>query len=227
MTSLINIDDLKILVPIREGFEGADARINVLIEIASIQVEKFANRSFEKVPYTEILHTNFTGPYPPGTLDEFSGGLQRSLQDAHYVLGGHPVDVGVPIQIFYDVNGQFAADTELILDTDFFVITTTNNTKILLKYSTKRKRNSLKITYTAGYDAVDDNDPEQGLDSLPESLKHAMVLQVMHLMNKVKLDSISVDEDRSADGDTGSDFSVTAGLIPEAQQLLSEFIRAR
>lgn len=225
MTNLISIDDAKIHLPIREGYTDADERINSLIELASLQIEKFTNRAFEKISYTENFRSNHTGSYDPGSMGEFSGGLQRTLQDAYYILGGHPLDEAVPVQVFYDITGQWAAETELTLDTDFFVSVGDRNTKLIIRYPTDRKTNALKVVYTAGYAPVDANDPEQGLTGLPESLKHAASLQVMHLFNKVSPDSISVDEDRSQDGEKGTKFSVTAGLIPEVKLLLSEYVR--
>ena len=220
MAALVSVDDIKIHVPIRQNFSGADDRIQALIDLATLQIEEYTNRSFAKSAQIELFESYATGPYDPGQLGEFSGGLQRPVRNIYYVLSAYPLDEGVPVRVWYDPLGEFGDETELTGGRDFFVVSTSKNVRLLVQWPTKAYPNSIKVSYTAGYE--EDNGT---LQATPDALKQACILQTMHLMNKIKQDSISVDEDRSQDGKTGSKFSVPAGLIPEAQNLVARYAR--
>lgn len=217
---IVTLDYIKTeFIEFREGFTEKDTLITNFIALATKQLETATGRSFTKQARTEILDARNTSL----SVYDFTGnaeeGIVGSSREQILRLKGLAIDTGETFEIRYDPNRLFDTPGTVVPSTDYYIDDELG--RVYLRHPTSKTPKSIKVTYTAGYEAA--GSPLTLQDSIPEDIKQACVYQTMFLYNTRNLESINAEDDRS-DGGAGSIRKIkVGGLTPESYSLIAPY----
>ena len=216
---LISLDYIKNFIEVRSGYTGFDTLLTDFIAVATKQIETATCRSFTKQARTEIVDSkqSYSYGYDLGGVSET--GLAQGVKEQIITLKGLPIDSGSAVELRYDVDRLFTSENVIIPTNKYYV--DYDKGQIHLAYPTIKKKKSIKVTYTAGYEPS--GSPLTLNDSIPYDLKQACVYQTMFLWNNRILENVNSNEDRS-DGASGSSQKIRhGGLTPEVFGLIAPY----
>lgn len=212
---LIQISDVKTFLPFQSGYSTEDAKLSALVLLATRQIEEFTRRNFTTQTFTELFSTRKNGVLEYSLVGDSDTGLVQRAREQIFQVSGWPLRA-TGFTVYYDPAGEFASSSQL--DSTYYKIDL-DRSRFVLLYPTQRTFNGLKVVYDAGF-AIEDGSLAKAADA---ELKHACVLQVIHLWNRSKSINVGVTDDRG-EGDTmTSRFSKIGGLTPEAASLVGRY----
>lgn len=227
---LVELDEVKVKLPIRAGNPDFDQELTDLILTATLQIEKHTNRLFTSQVHTEFFNTRQSRVRSLDVGGTLESGVSVTAHDQPINLRGFPLDISDNLTLVilnYDPNRDFLASTLLsgINNKDYFVDGDEQDHRsgIILTKATQRFLRSLKITYTAGYASA--GSPATLSAAAPNDLKAACVYQAMHMFQRTRPENIGVGEDRTKGGKNRPRFMRTGGITPEVGSLLVPYRR--
>lgn len=215
VTPFVTRDELKAYLNVADGVTAYDDRIDALVLEASRMIETFARRKFAKAQRTEYFHTAKNHNAALNFLDH-GDGTTTEVHPRTLTLGGIPVDTGAEFKVYYDSARAFE-ETALVESSKYFLDAETGKLTLLFQMNTHPR--SLKVVYTAGYEASGGTLS----DNAPGDLKHACVLQALHLWNKSSPENAGFSSD-DEDGEP-RDFGGSDLYIPEMKSLVRPYRR--
>lgn len=178
---LITLEDVKGLLPIRDGNTDFDAQIESHIATASMTIERACRQSFARAERSELYSSRATSEVRYDLYGADSDGLGDGLayrsREQTLMLRAEPIDVSEDVIVRYDTRRQFGDDT-IIAAENYFVDVERN--AILLRYPTRAALSAIQVTYTAGYAEADGTLSA----SIPDDLKRAAIMQTIYLFNR-------------------------------------------
>jgi hypothetical protein len=216
---LISVEDVRALLNLRPNNTSFDARLARIIGAVTNQIQAHCRRDFERKVHNEF-HTsrnaynrayNFAG----SSYDGLDGGTTLVVREQIIMLRSAPVDVNEPFTVLYDPSRRFTPETEVPTE-NYFV--DADAARIILKYPTNYAPAALKLTYTAGY-AVNEGTLSA---SIPDDLKQAVMMQVLHTFNREDIANVGAEDN---DMESGRVPVQAGGLIREAVALLAPYRR--
>ena len=154
-TPFISLQDVKSLLPIRDGNTSLDATLESHIRTASEQIQAHTRRQFDRASRVELHNTrdNARRVYDLGGTDSFNDqtfqtmGTRVAVREQIITLAALPVDEAETFEVRYDPFRQFGDDT--VVDPEYYYLDAETG-RLILGFSTARRWRSLQITYTAG-----------------------------------------------------------------------------
>ncbi len=222
---IVSLDDVKIHMPVRDGNADFDDKLTAFIRVATTQIENATKRSFTLQARTELFNSpetsrlvyNFAGS-DTGLIPDVNAGLARRVRETILMLDVFPVDTALNVDVFYDPNRKFPANTEI--DEDAYFVDGDAG-RILLRFPMARGIQFIKVTYTGGHVVADSTLSA----SAPEDLKLACILQTIYLFKKSNPDNVGARKDRKQGKVNEAQFTRSSGLTPEAASLLVPFVK--
>jgi len=218
MTPLISLDDVKSGLPIRPGTTSFDTTLTAIIASVTSQISTACRRVFEKQEHSEIFHVQ-VGAKQVYDLYGFSDdGFFYRPDGLPFLLTNRPIDANLPVTVRFDPRHVFGDDT--IIPSDEVTLLPEKNF-VFVNRALSRSRDSVKITYTAGYEVAGGSLS----GSLPEDIKLAAKLQSVFLFKKTDYANVGSSGDTAEDGQSGKEWATQSGLLPEVQSLLIPYRR--
>lgn len=216
-TPLIAIDDVKKILPIREGNTSFDAQLEALILVATKQIEHHCRREFAAVERTEYYTPRASENYGYDLFGSSEDGLKIGASDQSIILRAAPVADDPAIAVYYDPSRVWGDDT-LIPAERIFVESHATSAVLNFNWPTRVVRNSLKIVYTAGYSVVDDSLSS----SIPEDLKQAAIFQTAYMFTRSLPEEVGTNS-HAEDGQQVE--TERSAIVREAVALLAPYRR--
>ena len=203
---IISLQELKVLLPVRSGNTDFDARMSQAIEVATLQLEGHCHRLFAKQTHVQFFSSRQT----------HRNGFARGEQIL--TLHGMPVDEGQPIIVSYDPVRVWDADD--LIDTSNYHVDDEGG-RIFLRIGSRVLIRSIKVEYTAGYEAVSGTLS----DNAPEDLKMACAIQAANIFHRSDPNNIGVTERQGKGKNATAKWSRESGITPEAASYARRFRR--
>lgn len=204
-TNLCSSADLSAFTKIKTGFTAMDPMIAQVIAAASSEVRNFCRRQFDKKVRVEYFPT----------MERWSGDPLKVF------LTERNVDTVQTFAVDLDYTARFRVNefTTLMVTEDYLVDAERGSLDIF--YSMYDSRRGLRITYTAGYDVVDN------VLQVPDEVKTATAMQASFLLRRGYTAGLGRIEERSEGTNRAVyDPSQLRTLVPEVQAMLSNYRRA-
>jgi hypothetical protein len=234
---LVTVDDVKCLLPIRDGNVSFDERIRTLIITATAQIEQATKRFFERQVHVQ----HFAARNTSRTLIDLIGddrSTVRGFDDYHtsgtrgetniqtLTLQSFPVDIAQTVEVIYDPQGRFANNSSFIVVDDDNYEVDEDKGLIYLRFGMRRGRRRIQVTFTGGFVAAGDT----GFETLSEDLttqgfddiKQAAIIQTVFLFKKLDRENVGKKQDQKQGGQP-LPFRKMGGLCPEAGSLLTAY----
>jgi hypothetical protein len=217
---LINVEDVRAYLPVRSGNDQFNERLQMLITVATQQIEALTRRAFTLQEHTQFFRTIDTARafYDFGSPTN-EDGIYRSARQCRYPLLAPIVDTGTDPVLYYDRAGRFTEDS--LVDPALYQIDTDKGV-LYTQIETRAAHKGLKLVYTGGFASDEDEDWESLTTTIPADLKLACITQVLHLFTRTTVDNVGMDTDRAQGSKMGSasipagKLMVRNGLTPEA-----------
>jgi hypothetical protein len=215
---IVTVEEVRALLPIREGNVTFDPKINLLIATASGQIENAIRRELDRKARVEFFRTPDTGRsfYDFDNTTNASG-LYSNPRRTRYALNTVNIDPE-SLVVHYDPARQFGEGTAV----DPKLLTLNAKDGLLTLHLTMRdSMDGLRVMYTGGFAAS--GEPLTLSESVPADIKMACLSQVLHLFNRFTADNAGKESDSTQRRSGGGRFSVSGGLVPEAVALVSRY----
>jgi hypothetical protein len=215
---IVTVEEVRALLPIRDGNTTFDTKINLLIATASGQVENTMQRELDRRQRVEHFRT-------PDTHRSFydfhsttnTSGFRDNPRRTRYSLMAFNIDPA-SVQVHYSAIRQF--DDTALVDPRFYTVDARNG-YLIMHYGMHDTLDGLQVTYTGGFEAA--GDPPTLSAAIPADIKMACLSQVLHLFNRSTADNAGKDSDSTQGRTGGGRFSVKGGMVPEAVALISRY----
>jgi hypothetical protein len=209
---LVTLDEAKEFMGIRPTNAGHDMLITALVMASTLELEHATQREFEYGNKSQRFNT----------LRTCYGGDRQNMQ---FFLHGINVDGLSPVDVWYDPDLIFGADTKLTPITDYIV--DTEEAVIHLKSNTWPHKLALKVDYVAGY--VSGGTPPTLSDTAPADLKSACLFQTLFMFKRHRSDNVGMTGERGLGTDqtgvSSEKWNTPIGLCKEAQGLARPYRR--
>jgi hypothetical protein len=220
---IVTAEEVRAFLPIRPGNTSFDAKINLLINVASGQIENVINRELDRRERIQYFRTADTTRlmYDFGNSENDSG-MYSSPRRVRYTLLAFNIDMTQPFKVHFDPYRQFGDDT--LIPSDQYSVDTVNGF-LSLQTSLYESMDGLRVTYTGGFATGSEGDMSA---SIPSDIKMACLSQVLYLFNRSTADNAGKDSDTSQGrnryaGVGGGKWSVVGGVVPEAASLIARY----
>jgi len=242
-TSLIGIEEVKSLLPIRAGNAEFDARITNLVTLASRQIEQATKRFFTSQVHVQFFSSRDTarrvldlrgdgGTTEASLVDSFhEGGSTTVVRPQTLTLQSFPVDTVATFEVIYDPLQRFSGNDSFVIIPAINYVIDEDNGRLHLRYPMHAGRRRIRVTFTAGFAAA--GTPATLAVDLAalgfEDLIQAAIIQTVFLFRKLDKENVGkgVDAKNAATGSRaqrgGDQFVKIGGLCPEAASLLTAY----
>lgn len=208
MGQIITADELKSMLPIRPGNSSFDAEVERAIAVVENQAQLYCRRQFIAAQCSEIFHVQAGSQIAYDFLnDSNTDGVYLTAVVNPFIISQGPIITSAPVEVFYSLTHQFTEDTKLF-DDDFTVLAERN--AIYVNRPLLTSRDSIKITYTGGYDEV------------PADIKAALLKQARHEFNSAQQEDILTLDDKQQ---AKAVIRARDGLLPEVAMALAPYRR--
>jgi hypothetical protein len=217
-TPLVSLDDVKGLLPIREGNSTFDNKIAMMIRIASGQIETAIERELTYMERIQFFRTPYTRTTSYDFLDTMNeSGVTSRSRRVRYALKALPVDRAAPFTVYYDPYRNFGPDT--IVDPRFYTVDYDMGL-FMIQLDMVDALDSLKVVYSAGFAPGVTGDLS---DAITDDFKMACISQAISLFQRATPDNVGKDTDSTQKNTGGGRFANKAGIVPEAIALISRY----
>lgn len=216
---LVAVEEVRSLLPVRQGDPTHDERIMRSIIVATEMIQSHTRRFFTSQTFEEYKGTVDTVRYSydwASTGNE--SGVLSSSRAVRYVLLGFPIARDVAITVNYDPTRVYGATT-LLPATDFYL--DAGRSVLFVKTAMREYLEALKITYVGGY-AVD-TDTDSLTTTAPEDLKMACIVQAVYLFNRFTAENIGMEREQSSSNGRLVRILTRNSLTPEAAGLIARY----
>lgn len=214
-TSLVTLSEIKDFIKTKSGFTDNDALYTSLGLKATKIIEQYTRRSFTKSEYTEYFGTRKCGKVAYDLRGNSLTGFTELNEPQKFYLKNTPVDTDERFLVYFDFNRVWNEDA--LLSTDIYWVEDSSGILTILTYVPKSER-TIKVIYTAGYEATTVGGATTLSGAAPEDLKLACLVTVVNLFNRANDRMFGMRQFGSTDDD--ADFSHYGMIPPEAREIL-------
>lgn len=228
---ILTLAELKDFLGIRDNITTLDARLSLLIETATKQIEDATGRHYTYQGFTDYFTSrdNTTLDYnlfsDPGYSTIGESGLIQRRKPQILRLKGYGLDRAENISVWYDpYDHQFGDSRLLVRDRDYRV--DQDEDQIIVTAATVYAVDAIKVSYFAGIEPT--GDPLTLSENANSMLKMAALVQSQFLNVKLRNDNVGMGTERTVsakDRVTSTPFLAVSGLTPEAASLVREHKR--
>lgn len=235
---LVNLQDVKAGLPVREGNVGFDVRLRQLSIVATRQIEQATKRFFTRQAFTQHFSSRDTATRTLDLVGDDRATVQTNIESFHtqgsvlvtepqtLSLQSLPIDIAQPVEVIYDPLGRFSGNqTFIVVNPDNYVVDEDNGL-LHLRFPMARGRRRIRVTFTGGFASAGTGGDESLSVALEaggfEDLRQAAVIQTQFLFLKLDRENVGKKADRKQGG-ASLDFMKGAGLAPEVGSLLTNY----
>lgn len=221
--NLVYLSDLKNAVGESATYTLRDEDYLKCISSATATIQNLLGRNLSKNEYTEFYDTqqNFKTSYDlygSSTSGYVSYADERAIALKHY-----PVDTTEQFKVYYSLTAGFTEDQ--LLDASEYELDDERGL-LWLKLSTVRARRSVKVVYTAGYDAVAVDGEYALAPNIPSDIYKAALWQAQLVFEKAGT-NLNAFYSGSQGAANSYRFVNVAGVSPEAMAVIAQYRRPK
>jgi hypothetical protein len=219
MVNWLYNSQIKDFVGLEPSYTAQDSLIAQINATTTQTLENLLGRTLAKTTQVEYINSKYNSKQYVdvyGTSESGYGYLHKEIQ---YTLKNFPVDTSETFTIEYRPGYVLDGAPDLLLESDY-VLDDEKGTFVVNR-ATVNYPKGFKVTYTSGYDSVNNGSGEFALSpNLPADLVQAALWQSAHVYEKTNLSNINVRESRGQ-GSTNSTRYVNINAIsPEAMAVI-------
>lgn len=215
LKSLVSLAEIKEFIETKAGYTGNDALYQSLALKATKMCEQYTRRQFTEQAYTEYFGTRKAGKVKLDLYGATMDGYSEENEVQKFFLRHTPISTTADFNVYFDLNRVWAAESEL--STSIYWVDYEAGILSISTYIGKTDR-TLKVTYTAGYEAADVDGWSVLSGAAPEDLKLACLITVVNLFNRQKDRTFGLRQ--QGDSDDAPDFAHYGMIPPEAREIL-------